>query len=194
MDIEGLAKEDQERILRNLSGEIEPYLRSYRLPPDVHREILQETLITVWRKYHQLEDKSKLLSWAYAIVRSKVYAHGRTKKRTLLRFVSLHEFSEEMEPDKLPVPEALIYYELEQFEDTEAGAMVRKLPYPENVIFELHYRYGERFTEIAETLHMPDSTVRSHHARGLRRLYRMMTELHPELAGKGEHHGKGKTK
>jgi len=194
VEIEGLSKEEQERILRALREKVAAYLGVYRLAPETKDEILQETMITVWRKYHQLENKENLLSWTYTIVRNKVYEHGRKKARFLERFVSLCEFSEEMEPGLLPVPEAMIYYELEKFEDTEVGMLLKELPYPENTIFELYYGYGERFVEIAKTLHMSDSTVRSHHARGLRRLYRMMTELHPELAGKGEHHGKGKTK
>ena len=59
----------------------------YLVPPKQDSEdILQETLMEMWRKFDQFEDGSNFLAWSCTIAKFKIMNYRRKKKNNKLQF------------------------------------------------------------------------------------------------------------
>ena len=93
-----------------------------------------------------------------------------------MRNYPLSLLEEEREEAGLPVPDALVCENPQDFHDTEVYELVMSLGYPASNILMLHHVYKETFEEIAATLHIKDTTARSIASRSRSRLRQLMEE------------------
>lgn len=176
MRISDLCSEENREILIRQYEEVRRYLEVFDIGEDELEEILQETIITVWRKIDNLRDISKIDQWARTIARNKLKKLYKKKKRNLWRELPFNQYENTEGSENAPLPEELIYHQIESFSNTEIFELVMQLGEPSSTILMLHYVYKENFTEIADTLKMNPSTVRSIAVRSRAKLERKIEE------------------
>ncbi|MGN1412897.1 MAG: RNA polymerase sigma factor [Anaerovoracaceae bacterium] len=167
-----LTKEEQEKLLLDQMQSGWIFLKAFPIQESDAEEILQETIITIWRRYETLHSPSKVKAWGRTILKNKIRKYYRRRKIEWARCVSFSQYEEEHE--RSPISEQLVYKEMERFEDTELYEMIMHLGFPANTILQLHYQYDESFEEIARMLHMKSGTVRSIACRSREKLKEMI--------------------
>jgi RNA polymerase sigma factor (sigma-70 family) len=131
-------------------------------------DLLQETLIRVWRGLHSYDDQKRFGSWLFTIAHHVTIDHLRRLDRA---------------PDEVEVPELagptdpsgeLIARELGQLlEDA-----VEKLPEKQRRVFLLRQHGTLKFREIAELTGEPLSTVLGHMSYATEKLQRIVRQYH----------------
>ena len=91
-------------------------------------------------------------------------------KRYWQRNYPLSYYEEECQKTGLPLPDELVYREVENFKETDLYDLVMELGTLASSILILHYVYKEKFEEIARTLGMSSGTVRSIASRSRKKL------------------------
>ena len=161
MRLSDFCREENREILIRQYEEIRKYLEIFPLREDELEEILQETMITVWRKISDLRDDTKIDQWARSIAKNKLKKLYKRKNRDLERNLSYDRYEGMLSESRPSLPEELIYHEMEGISNSGIFQLVMELGKPANTILILHYVYRENFTEIADTLKMNPNTVRS---------------------------------
>lgn len=125
--------------------------------PQKSRDIVQETLATIWQKAHLFDqDKGSINTWIYTIARNVCYDMGRKQAR-LPQMVS----SEDLYDD---------HYEYqtqsEEHIDLEVDKevlhrLVHRLPKKQSDVIELIYLHDMSQQDVAEHLQLPLGTVKS---------------------------------
>ncbi len=166
--------------LLDLMYEEDPGLRQYLyhcgITSEDMDEIVQDILITVWRKADSLRDRSSFRPWLRKIAQRKAIRYHKYKERNWKFNFPLSQYEEEREETGGPVPEDLIYEDPDNFHHSEVYQLVMNLGSPASNILILHHVYQERFDEIAATLHMNENTVRSIASRNRDKLRKIMEE------------------
>ncbi len=162
--------------LHQQEGPLRVYLRFCGLPQQEIDEVLQDVLLTAWRRGETLQDSECLESWLRTIARRKASGHLRKMKRYWKQNYPLSSYEESRQEAGLPVPDELVYHEMESFSETELYDLVMELGEPPASILMLHYVFRETFEEIAQTLHMPVGTVRSIASRSREKLKKKILE------------------
>ena len=169
----------QEEFLDRLfqqEGTLRVYLRLCGVPQQEIEDVLQDVLLTAWRKSATLQNSECLESWLRTIARRKASGHLRKMNRYWKRNWPFSLYEESREEAGLPVPDELVYRELESFSETELYDLVINLGEPSARILLLHYVFRETFEEIGQTLHMPVGTVRSIASRSREKLKKKILE------------------
>lgn len=133
-------------------------------------EVLQEVLLTAWRKIHTLHNLEQFPAWIRVIARRRACRHSQQMKRYWQRNYPLSYYEEECQKTGLPLPDELVYREVENFKETDLYDLVMELGTLASSILILHYVYKEKFEEIARTLGMSSGTVRSIASRSRKKL------------------------
>lgn len=170
MRISDFSKDENHEIFRDLKDDIERYLRTYHLDPYDLDEILQETIIIAWNKLDTLKDKDKLFIWTKKIAKNKLRRYRKYQNSYADRHCSLDDFGVGADDEYGKLPEQLVYRETEPIENTEIFQLIMELGEPDSTILILHDYYKENFREIAKTLNLNHSTVRSISKRAKDRL------------------------
>lgn len=152
------------------------YLRFCGVPQQEIDEVLQDVLVTAWRRSETLQDLQSLEPWLRTIARRKASRHLKQMKRYWKRNWPFSSYEEAREEAGLPVPDELVYREMESFAETELYDLVMELGDPAANILILHYVFQETFEEISRTLDMPAGTVRSIAFRSREKLKRIILE------------------
>ncbi|MHB8533950.1 MAG: RNA polymerase sigma factor [Sulfuricaulis sp.] len=139
--------------------------------PQLVEEILNDTMLVVWRKSHTYDLSSKVSTWIFAI------AYRRTLK-ALKRADRVLEF--DPEDDVSPVksgPEGeFIQQELRAFLSRTMTALSAE----HRAVIELTYYQGYAYQEIAEIMGCPIDTVKTRMFYARRRLKALLTD-HEEV-------------
>lgn len=138
---------------------------SYSLAQDA----VQSSLLIAWEDYDQIKNKDKYLSWMFTIVRRQSYE----QLKYYLHFVPLFFEESDCAVDTGALDEGLTL----QFIGCEVSQFLKSLPESTRQIFILHYWYNERFISIARKLGMNVATVRSIHARTLKKMQEKFKEI-----------------
>jgi len=148
-----------QRILYELfKSKLMGLCRRYTSNREEAQDILQETFIKIFTKITQLESPDKLESWMKAIaVRTAINHYHRIKTHNLVFSEIPDDTSEMREP------------EIEHLTDEHLVNLVNGLPGGCRIVFNLFAIEGYSHGEIAEMLHVSESTSRSqlYHARFL---------------------------
>lgn len=149
------------QALTHLYDRHAPKLFGYlsRLAPDrmTAEEILQDTMLAVWRSAHTYAGSSRATTWLFGVARRQ--AHNR------LRLTPPPLPAEHQEhPDPTPGPEELA---IAAAGGTPVAAAVRRLPDHHREAIGLVLVAGLPIAEAAEIIGVPVGTVKSrlHHAR-----------------------------
>jgi RNA polymerase sigma factor (sigma-70 family) len=132
-------------------------------------DLLQETLIRVWRGLHSYDDRKRFGSWLFTIAHHVTIDHLRQKAREPDRALSIPDVAAPTDPSG-----ELMARELGRL---LAGA-VEKLPEKQRRVFLLRQHGRLKFREIAELTAEPLSTVLGHMSYATQKLQRIVRDYH----------------
>ena len=118
--------------------------------PGLAEDVLQNALVTIWRKLPHLREADRFDGWAYRIVVHACYSEAPRNRRwaDTVRLIPVDRADDADEFESLAMRD-----ELEQ--------AFRTLPLDQRAVFVLHHHVGLPLVAIAETLGIPDGTARS---------------------------------
>jgi RNA polymerase sigma-70 factor, ECF subfamily len=118
--------------------------------PGLAEDVLQNALVTIWRKLPHLRDPERFDGWSYRILVHACYAAAPQSRRwaTTVRV--------------LPIDRADPTDDIKAISDRDAlERAFRTLPLDQRAVFVLHHHIGLPLVAVAETLGIPDGTARS---------------------------------
>jgi len=118
--------------------------------PGLAEDVLQNALVTIWRKLPHLREVDRFEGWAFRILVTACYADAPRNRRwaTTVRV--------------LPVDLADVADDYRSISDRdELERAFRLLPLDQRAVFVLHHHVGLPLVAVAETLGIPDGTARS---------------------------------
>ena len=127
--------------------------------PGLAEDVLQNALVTIWRKLPHLREVDRFEGWAFRILVTACYADAPRNRRwaTTVRV--------------LPVDLADVADDYRSISDRdELERAFRLLPLDQRAVFVLHHHVGLPLVTVAETLGIPDGTARSRLHYGTRAL------------------------
>lgn len=139
-------KENQQKLYR--------FTAMYVRNKEDAKDILQNTILKAYRKYHQIRSADTLSSWFYHVLINECLLHIRKSKR--------REDTQEMDVFSIKTKDTL---QQEQLWD-----MIHRLDEKSQMIIVLRFFEERKLKEIAAIMDMPLSTVKS-------RLYKSLEEL-----------------
>lgn len=118
--------------------------------PGLAEDVLQNALVTIWRKLPHLRDVDRFEAWAFRILVHACYADA-PRNRRWAAVVRVLPFDRADESDD--------YRTLIDRDELEQA--FRALPLDQRAVFVLHHHVGLPLVAVAETLGIPDGTARS---------------------------------
>ena len=118
--------------------------------PGLAEDVLQNALVTIWRKLPGLRDADRFEGWSFRILVHACYAAAPQSLRwaTTVRV--------------LPVDREDPADDIQSITDRdELERAFRTLPLDQRAVFVLHHHVGLPLVAVAETLGIPDGTARS---------------------------------
>ena len=184
-----LAEGDEELVERFQSGEssafdtlVSRWERKvqgaiYRLvgPGEDVRDLSQETLLKAYRGLGSFKKEARFSSWLYQIALN--VCRDRMRRGRGKSYVSFDELADTGEGRRGAGPSALDLIEARDL-SRQVAAAVAALPEEQREVVVLKEYEGLTFVEIAETLDVPLSTVKT-------RLYRGLGQLRQQLVRQG---------
>ena len=128
-------------------------------------EAAQDGFVKAWRALGRFREGAPFRPWLLQIVANA--ARNRVRSAGRRAGLALRAATEESSGDAAPSPEALLLSA-----ERRAGllAAVNELPEEQRTVVSLRYFLGLSEQEVAETLDVPQGTVKSRSARALKRL------------------------
>ena len=141
--------------------------------PHLVDEILNDTMLVVWRKAHTFNLRSKVSTWIIGIA----------LRRGLKALVTRDEATG-LDPDDIAMaaecePESLL---LQQEMRVRLRAALGALPAQQRAVMELTFYEGYTYREIATRIGCPVDTVKTRMFHGRRRLKELLAERREEAA------------
>lgn len=130
-------------------------------------DLLQETLIAVFRRWRSLESPDSAHVYAYRCMKRRL-ARNRRKPSSI----------REQPTPPSEIPETAQYDEYALY-DADLARCLNLLPMVERDIVVMRYVLDLPCAAVAELFDIPEGTVRSHSSHGLRQLRRELGELRP---------------
>jgi len=118
--------------------------------PGLAEDVLQDALVTVWRKLPHLREPDRFEAWAYRILVNACYAAAPQNRRwaSTVRI--------------LPIDRADGSDDYQSISDREELEQAfRRLPLDQRAVFVLHHHAGLSLVAVAEALGIPPGTARS---------------------------------
>lgn len=187
-----------ENELLDLLYKEEPHLRQYLshygIAAEDLDEVMQDVLLTAWRKAGTLREPTSLRPWINKIAQRKAYRYHKHRKLYWEKNYPLSHYEEDLAENGRPLAEGLTHQDPESFAQSEVYEIVMSLGSPASNIIILHYVYKEQFNEIAATLNINENTVRSIASRSRKKLRETMEERGITPHGSHGTHGADKGK
>ena len=118
--------------------------------PGLAEDVLQDALVTIWRKLPHLREPNHFEAWAYRIVVNACYADAPRNRRWALTV------------RVLPIDRASEADDYQSIADRdELEQAFRRLPLDQRAVFVLHHHAGLPLVAVAEVLGIPGGTARS---------------------------------
>jgi RNA polymerase sigma-70 factor (ECF subfamily) len=118
--------------------------------PGLAEDVLQDALVTIWRKLPHLREPDHFEAWAYRILVNACYAEAPRNRRwtSAVRILPMDRASDADEIGSISDRD-----ELEQ--------AFRRLPLDQRAVFVLHHHAGMPLVAVADALGIPNGTARS---------------------------------
>jgi RNA polymerase sigma-70 factor (ECF subfamily) len=118
--------------------------------PGLAEDVLQNALVTIWRKLPHLRDSDRFDTWAYRILVHACYADASHNRNwaTTVRVLPFDRPDDSDDIASLP-------------DRDELERAFRLLPLDQRAVFVLHHHVGLPLVAVAETLGIPAGTARS---------------------------------
>jgi len=181
---------EQEWIRRARNGDDEAFAQLvHAYTPEVYRVVrrvatdsaeaealVQEAFLRLWRKLSTYREQQPLFPYLVSIALN--LGRDQWRRERLVNTTGLEDDLAEM-ADPQPDPET----QVEEAELLQKLAhAVAALPHPYRAVIALRYEAGMEYQEIAQVLHLPVNTVRTH-------LHRAKAYLKRLMEGREENHG-----
>ena len=150
------------------------YFRAYRFSHEDAEDLVQKTLVRVYKGIGQLEQEKKFISWLFAIARNvRLTEIERQLREKQFLVDDLDPESAKELPDPKP---ANLFYERRHEEERlkQLWAAIEKLPSRQRQCLLLWVRDDMTYEEIAETLQLSVNTVRNHLAESRKSLQKAL--------------------
>lgn len=118
--------------------------------PALAEDVLQNALVTIWRKLPHLRDPDRFEGWAFRILVHACYAEAPRNRRwaSAIRVLRADVASDVDDIQKVT-------------DRDELERAFRRLPLDQRAVFVLHHHVGLPLVAVAQTLGIPDGTARS---------------------------------
>jgi RNA polymerase sigma-70 factor, ECF subfamily len=139
-----------EDLVHQVSNTLFGIARRILRDPGLAEDVLQNTLVTIWRKLPHLREPDRFEAWAYRILVNACYADAPHNRRwaSTVRV--------------LPIDQGNDVDEFQSFVDRdELEQAFRRLPLDQRAVFVLHHHSGLSLVAVAEALGIPEGTARS---------------------------------
>lgn len=157
-----------QQIFQHFAPRLKTMFQRSGFPGAQAEEIVQDVLLTVWRKADQFDaTRAEASAWIYGIARNRMIDVARKTRRPLPE-----ELLHEEEPSENPAQ----VFALEQ-EVSRLRLAVAKLPDDQRVLIEHAYLGELSHSEIQDLTGLPLGTVKSRIRLGLDRLRQALKEL-----------------
>lgn len=133
-------------------------------------DLTQQTFYIWANKGHQLRDKSKVKTWLFTTLHRE-FLHSRRRQN---RFPHIEIESTAIELPTVPPPS------VNELDSGHLMAALAELDELYRAPVALFYLQDYSYNEIAEILEVPIGTVKSRLARGIGRLYGLLTAVNPK--------------
>jgi RNA polymerase sigma factor (sigma-70 family) len=153
-----------ETLYRIYQPRLQRFIGGITRRPAQADEILDDTMMVVWRKAQLFREGARVSTWIFAIA-------YRQSLKALQRFEGRLEFHPELEAAGGGDPEAL-----HQHGELRSGLdrALRQLSAEQRAAIELTYYWGHSCAEVAEILQCPVDTVKTRMYYGRRRLKELL--------------------
>ncbi len=142
------------RLFNHYAPRVKSYLKRLGASEEVAEELMQEVMLTIWRRAHQFDPaKAALSTWVFTIARNKRIDAIRRERRPE---IDLEDPL--IEPDTAPRGDR--YAEVAQLSRAMMKA-VRTLPEEQSRLLTIFYFEEKTHSTIAEELGLPLGTVKS---------------------------------
>jgi len=137
-------------LVHQISDSLFGIARRILRDPDLAEDVVQNALVSIWRKLPHLREPDRFEAWAYRILVRACYADA-PRNRKWAATVRL-----------LPADRADDVDDFQAISDRdELERAFRRLPLDQRAVFVLHHHAGMPLVLVAETLGIPDGTARS---------------------------------
>lgn len=179
MELVRRAADGNDDAFRTLVRRVHPRLRRWALAktgdPDTADEVVQQTLIRMYRGLAGFSGDSTLTSWLYRILSNAVIDMHRESARSAVQDETLESM-----PDRSEQPDPV-----RSIHATRVASAVRDffetLPARQREVMELVDFEGLRAVDVAEMLDVKPVTVRANLFKARRAIRERILERHPEL-------------
>jgi RNA polymerase sigma-70 factor (ECF subfamily) len=137
-------------LVHQVSDSLVGVARRILRDPGLAEDVLQNALLTIWRKLPHLREADRFEGWAFRILVHACYAEAPRNRRwaSTVR--------------ELPIELASQVDDIQNLSDRdELERAFRLLPLDQRAVFVLHHHVGLPLVAVAETLGIPDGTARS---------------------------------
>ncbi len=141
---------------------------------DDARDLVQDAFERAWRKFHKLNDETRLQSWLVTIL-NHLFVDQYRKNRSSNEHLSIDETAAESAAFEHREPEHL-EPEWAQFTMDEVRLALQRLKPEFREVYRLHVLGGCSYSDISTKLGLPHSTVGSRIWRARRKLQRLLRE------------------
>jgi RNA polymerase sigma-70 factor (ECF subfamily) len=178
----GIEVEENFRVIEAwISPRLLSYFRRHSFSHEDAEDLVQMTLVRVYKGIAQLKDEERVIPWLFKIVRNVCLTAAGQKQRERRIFDGNQETAKEL-PDPKPASWSFDR-QLEEKRLKRLWAAIEDLPPQQRQCLLLHIRDGMSRKEIAETLRLSPNTVRNHLAEATKRLRRVLKEEAEGAAG-----------
>ena len=155
-----------EALLTETQALLRPYLGAMAGDPDLAGDVLQEVLITIFRKLHALQASRAYIPWTRRIASRALFAALRRSRR-------YEPLGPEIEAELVQASDAALAEAEPDLVDAMPALLQRVSPASREVLV-LHYLEELTIEEIGAVLDLPTGTVKSRLAYGLATLRRLI--------------------
>jgi len=147
-----------ERLFRLYYSRVGGFIRRVVSQPQAIEEIINDTMLAVWKSADRYQKKSKVETWIFGIAYNKAMEYVRSRHRHTRLEVALDEAD-------LPETEARAGNDARQWIEQA----LQSLSPEQRAVVELTYTFGYSYPEIAKIVDCPAGTVKTRmfHARKL---------------------------
>lgn len=124
-------------------------------------DVMQETLVRVWRSLESYRDEGRFAAWLFTIARNAALDRARSA-----RLRSVGPLAEDVADPTADAAALTAYRELE----ADLDRALAGLPEPRRAVFVMRQESGLTFREIADALEIPLGTALSHMHHAVRAL------------------------
>lgn len=164
-------REAFETLYRGYFPRLTRFLERVMRRPHAVEEVLNDTMLVVWRKAATFNGKSKVSTWIFSIAYRKAL-------KAIKRFDDPVESDDQGYESTLPGPESALMHK-------QRGALLLKqigrMSAEHRAVIELTYYHGCAYREIADIMECPVDTVKTRMFHARRRLRQFLSDRREDL-------------